>query len=125
MNRPGIAILAAVVLSVVVSANAQPVVYNAGFEAPVVGAGSNLQNPTVAQQGGAGWDFAGLLTGIADDTVFWGLPSPEGVQAAYMQIGGDEVAQTISGFEIGKTYTVSWIEAARPGYTVQRQRHWQ
>ena len=114
-----------VMVTVFVWAEAVPVVYNNSFEFPTF---SEIQDPskhivtcpTLAQQGGRGWNFInahGAGAGIAARwSIFVGqAPAQDGKNVGFVWQYDDAISQTISGFEAGKTYTVSWWEQARAG----------
>jgi RHS repeat-associated protein len=87
------------------------VIPNSGFEAPAVGAGSFQYSPT-----GGNWTFGGG-TGISangSDFTFGNPGAPEGSQVAFIQFGSDDVfSQSLSGFQTGVSYTVSFAAAQR------------
>ena len=123
-----IVIVLLVVVIIDASSIAAPVVYNQSFELPVVPVpgGDDTEaeyEPTLTQQGGAGWDFEigpyGLHSGITQNRSGFTavLSAPDGFQQGFMWSTGDTIAQTIYGFEVGKTYIIKWWEAARPGTT--------
>ena len=84
---------------------------NGGFEAPdAVGA-------TALEGSHDNWDYnVGFQNGVIDQnnpTFCPALAAAEGDQFAYLWVPGNEIAQTINDFEIGKTYPIVWSEAAR------------
>lgn len=112
-------LLAALALVGAAVASATPIVYNASFEEPFTP--DQIWEPDLASQGGAGWDFypGAFHAGIVrqDHLNFApGLYADDGEQFGSLWCGGDEIAQYISGFTIGETYTVSWAEAGRLNY---------
>jgi RHS repeat-associated protein len=85
-------------------------VANFGFESPAVGAGSFQYAPT-----GGAWTFAagGGLTGN-NSGFTGGLAAPEGSQAAFLQAGSASyISQSISGFQAGTNYIVTFAAAQR------------
>ena len=98
---------------------ASPIVYNASFEVPDTP--NEWWEPTLADQGGTGWDFFGgaFHAGVAQDNnaAFAAFDAVDGTQMGSLWCGGDEIAQTIHGFVIGQTYQIEWSERARQGYT--------
>lgn len=101
---------------------AEVILGNASFERPDTlaspyGAGFVI-DPSLAEQGGNGWEFSSTqFAGITHELgpyIAGVLPASDGNQVAYMQTGGHEIAQTITGFQIGQAYVVSWAEARRP-----------
>lgn len=57
---------------------------NAGFELPNLG-GSYQYLPSVAAQGGLGWQFLGVYSGIAANGSGFGVQGATGSQAAFLQ----------------------------------------
>ncbi|RKX34514.1 MAG: hypothetical protein DRP64_20020, partial [Verrucomicrobia bacterium] len=98
---------------------ATPILYNASFEMPDTA--TVTWEPNLAAQGGQGWDFSagGFHAGVmqANYAVHADFDAAEGEQMGSMWRGGDEIAQTMGGFVIGETYTISWSERAKQGYT--------
>jgi RHS repeat-associated protein len=85
---------------------------NAGFETPALGAGAYQYNPT-----GASWTFAGNSGVTSNGSGFtWNNPNaPEGNQVAFLQGGSPAaISQSISGFQAGVTYTLTFSAAQRP-----------
>ncbi len=97
---------------------AVPIVANGGFEDYVLEPNSFEYTPN--GQPNVGWTFSGS-TGLSRNLSAWQLGdpvvpvphvyAPEGNQIAFMQ--GSTLSQTISGFELGVTYSVSWLEQTR------------
>jgi RHS repeat-associated protein len=85
---------------------------NAGFETPALGAGAYQYGPT-----GAAWTFAGG-SGVSNNGsgFTWANPNaPEGNQVGFLQGGSASViSQSISGFQAGVTYTLTFSAAQRP-----------
>jgi len=65
------------------------------------------------------WTYGGN-SGVANENTPWfaGTP-PDGNQAAFCQQTSCSISQTISGFTVGDSYTVSFYEAGRPGYSAE------
>jgi RHS repeat-associated protein len=87
------------------------VIPNPGFEAPALGAGNFQYSPT-----GGSWTFGGGTGISANGSGFTsGNPgAPQGGQVAFIQFGSDDVFyQSLSGFQAGVTYTVSFFAAQR------------
>jgi RHS repeat-associated protein len=87
------------------------VIPNSGFEAPALGAGNFQYSPT-----GGSWTFGGGTGISANGSGFTsGNPgAPEGGQVAFIQFGSNDVFfQTLSGFQTGVNYTVSFFAAQR------------
>jgi len=80
---------------------------NGGFETPSLGSGNHQYNPT-----GASWTFGGTCGILANNSAFANPNAPEGVQAAFVQ-GFGTISQTLSGFTVGNTYTLSFRTAQR------------
>lgn len=95
-----------------------PTVFNSSFEAPDTV--NEDWAPSLAAQGGAGWDFTvSPQAGVVQDNnvAYADFAAAAGTQMGTIWTPGAEIAQTISGFEIGETYTISWSERARQSYT--------
>ncbi|MEK7954169.1 beta strand repeat-containing protein [Luteolibacter soli] len=92
---------------------ASPAVPNFSFETPGLGGGAYSYNPT-----GGSWTFSGTPgngSGIAANGSGFSNPNaPHGSQIAFVQNLGT-ITQTLSGFTSGKTYTLSYLAAQRPG----------
>lgn len=87
------------------------------FQEPWLSQGAIAQQPTLADQGGSGWEFV-PLTGITSQYgafVANAFPAASGTQFAYLQTGNKEFAQTYHGFTPGRDYEITWHEARRPG----------
>jgi beta-fructofuranosidase len=116
------------VVGTVVSLEAEPIVQNYSFETPEFGdfwlttpAGTGtVDQPTLEQQGGLGWTCVkayGAGAGITaqGSSLVGDKPAQDGRNVGFMWQLDDSISQTIRGFEIGKTYTISWWEQARSG----------
>lgn len=91
-----------------VAHRAVPVVAQGNFEEPVLPGSPGFQyNPPGTVWAGNGFAYSRSNLG------FGGAPR-EGDQAVALQ-GGATIAQTISGFEVGRQYVLAWSEADRPG----------
>ncbi|MCW1883890.1 Ig-like domain-containing protein [Luteolibacter flavescens] len=94
---------------------ASPAIPNFSFETPSVGSGSGAYTYTPA---GGSWTFGGSPgngSGIAANGSGFSSPAaPHGSQVAFIQSLGT-LSQTLSGFTTGKTYTLSYHAAQRPG----------
>lgn len=93
------------------SGSADVRIANYGFETPAVGAGSFQYAPT-----GASWTFAGGAGVTGNSSGFTGglNIAPEGSQAAFVQGGsGSTISQTVSGFQNGRSYIVTFAAAQR------------
>lgn len=94
---------------------AVPTVADGGFENPVQPDG-NFKQAAGAGGGdltGSEWTFLGG-GGITDNGSVFGPPdAPEGSQAAILQGGTAEFSTTVSGFEAGVTYSLSFEAAGR------------
>lgn len=92
---------------------ATPVLANASFETPEVGAGFQYQPAA------AGTTF-GPASGIAGNGSAWGFaPAPDGDQVAFVQSGGGNagtMSLTASGLTAGIAYTLSFHTTQRPGF---------
>jgi RHS repeat-associated protein len=84
---------------------------NPGFETPNVGGGRFLYAPA-----GAAWAFTGG-TGLSGNSSAFtsGNPvAPEGAQVAFLQGGsGSHFSQSVTGFQTGTSYTISFRAAQR------------
>src|SRR5262249_21694692 len=101
-------------VTAVSSANADVTVPNAGFETPVVGAGAFQYTPA-----GGSWTFVGGagITGNGSGFTSGNPPAPEGGQVAFLQVGsGSTISQTLSGFQAGVSYTVTFYAAQRGNF---------
>ncbi len=100
--------------SVQISA-ATPAIPNFSFEAPNIGTGSGSYqyNPS-----GGSWSFSGSPgngSGLAGNGSGFNNPNaPAGTQTAFVQSLGT-VTQALSGFTPGRTYTLGYFAAQRPG----------
>ncbi|HWZ41886.1 MAG TPA: RHS repeat-associated core domain-containing protein [Candidatus Saccharimonadales bacterium] len=86
-------------------------VANSGFELPAVGAGNFQYGPS-----GGSWTFSGQVGVSANGSGFTsGNPAaPEGSQVAFIQNGAASViSQSLSGFQAGVSYAVSFYAAQR------------
>jgi hypothetical protein len=114
--RQSFGLLAALVVGTFVPpAVADPVPANNSFEKPDLGTGvfSYQYNVTIAQQGGAGWNFVGTSGIAANNSAFNVSNAPDGHQAGFLQQNGT-FSQTVSGFA-ADTYTLSFFAEGRPG----------
>lgn len=96
---------------------AVPTVADGGFENAVQPAGDFKQayGAGGGDLSGSAWTFAGG-GGITDNGSAFGPPTaPEGSQAAILQGGTAEFSTTVSGFEAGVTYSLSFEAAGRSG----------
>jgi RHS repeat-associated protein len=87
------------------------VIPNSGFETPAMGTGNFQYSPT-----GGSWTFGGGTGISANGSAFTsGNPgAPQGGQVAFIQFGSDDVfSQSLSGFQTGVSYTVSFSAAQR------------
>jgi RHS repeat-associated protein len=87
------------------------VIPNSGFETPALGAGNFQYSPT-----GGSWTFGGGTGISANGSGFTsGNPgAPDGSQVAFIQMGSNDVfSQSLSGFQTGVSYTVSFSAAQR------------
>ncbi|HEY9284951.1 MAG TPA: RHS repeat-associated core domain-containing protein [Pyrinomonadaceae bacterium] len=92
-------------------AAAAATVGNAGFEAPVVGAGGYLYNPS-----GGAWAFAGGsgVSGNGSPFTAGNPAAPQGTQVAYVQGGSSShVSQQVTGLQTGVSYAVTFKAAQR------------
>ncbi|RYX86527.1 glycosyl transferase family 2 [bacterium] len=84
-----------------------------GFETPQIGVGNYKYAPS-----GSAWTFGGVsLNGsglVANGSGFNNPQSVEGGQAAFVQ-GNGAISQKLTGLVPGKTYTISFVAAQRPG----------
>jgi RHS repeat-associated protein len=87
------------------------VIPNSSFETPALGTGNFQYSPT-----GGSWTFGGGTGISANGSGFTsGNPgAPQGGQVAFIQFGSDDVfSQSLSGFQAGVSYTVSFSAAQR------------
>src|SRR5258708_6764472 len=97
------------------SARADVFPANASFETPNVSGSFFEYNPSIAEQGGAGWTFLNLSGITAGQVGFAGPAAPNGAQYAFLQNANgstSQIAQTVSGFTDG-TYTLSFFASFR------------
>ena len=91
-----------------------PTIANYSFEVPSIGGGSYRYYPT-----GGSWTFAGASPSgsglVANGSGFSNPNAPLGTQTAFVQEYGT-ISQVLSGFIPGKTYTLTYSAAQRPGY---------
>jgi hypothetical protein len=93
-----------------------PTIPNFSFETPGLGTGigSYQYNPS-----GASWTFDGASPNgsgiVGNGSAFNNPNAPLGTQAAFVQAYGT-ISQSLSGFIPGKTYTLTYAAAQRPGY---------
>ncbi len=99
-----------------------PPIPNFSFETPSIGSGNNLYNPS-----GGSWTFTGASPNgsglIGNGSGFSNPNAPLGVQAAFVQELG-KISQTLSGFIPGKTYTIAYSAAQRPGSNQHGGESW-
>jgi hypothetical protein len=90
-------------------------VLNNSFESPAYGNGGYQYLGGLVDS----WTYGGG-SGVANENSPWfaGTP-PDGNQAAFCQQTSCSISQTISGFTVGDSYTVSFYEAGRPGYSAE------
>lgn len=94
---------------------ATPAIPNFSFETPNIGTGSGSYqyNPS-----GGSWTFSGSGgngSGLAGNGSGFNNPNaPHGTQTSFVQSFGT-ITQSLSGFTPGKTYTLSYFAAQRPG----------
>jgi hypothetical protein len=90
-----------------------PVIPNFSFELPGIGAGNYRYSPS-----GGSWTFGGTSPSgsglVANGSGFSNPSAPLGLQAAFVQEHG-RISQTLSGFIPGRTYTLTYAAAQRPG----------
>ena len=103
------------------SAQAQAV-SNFGFENPIIGSGNYSYNPN-----GGFWVFSGAAGSgsgiVANGSGFSNPNAPEGTQAAFVQSYGS-IAQTLSGFTPGTSYTITYSAAQRSGASQHGGESW-
>ncbi|GAA5117873.1 hypothetical protein JIN84_16765 [Luteolibacter yonseiensis] len=104
---------------------ATPAIPNFSFETPNIGTGggSYRYNPS-----GATWIFSAQSgnsgSGIAGNgSAFNNADAPLGTQAGIVQALGS-ISQTVSGFTVGKTYTLNFSAAQRGGASQQGGQTW-
>jgi RHS repeat-associated protein len=83
-------------------------VANYGFESPSVGYGNFQYGPT-----GGAWTFASAGVSAAGSGFTSGTTVPEGAQVAFLQGAGSIISQSISGFQAGTNYVVTFAAAQR------------
>jgi len=82
---------------------------NSGFEAPSVGATGFQYGPA-----GGSWTFSGAGVTGNNSGFTGGIAAPEGSQAAFLQGGNlSIISQTVSGFQSGTNYIVTFAAAQR------------
>ncbi|HWX55736.1 MAG TPA: RHS repeat-associated core domain-containing protein [Verrucomicrobiae bacterium] len=82
-----------------------------GFETPSVGSGGSAYqyDPT-----GSSWTFTGGAGLTGNNSGFTSNQvAPEGQQVAFLQAAGGSISQSLSGFQAGASYTVSFQAAQR------------
>jgi hypothetical protein len=90
-----------------------PIIADPSFETPYLGTGGATEfvyNPT-----GTGWTFT-YNTGIANQNSGFeaNIGAPDGTQFAFMQSGiPGTISQTVTGFTVGASYTLSFFDSAR------------
>jgi hypothetical protein len=89
-----------------------PAIPNFSFELPNLGTGNYRYGPS-----GGSWSFNGASPSgsgiVANGSAFSNPNAPLGLQAAFLQERGS-IAQTLSGFIPGRTYTLTYSAAQRP-----------
>ncbi len=95
---------------------------NFGFELPSIGSGNHQYNPIGGYWifGGGGGNGSGIL---ANGSAFSNPNAPEGGQAAFVQSYG-VIAQTLSGFVPGNSYTITYAAAQRSGSSQNGGESW-
>ena len=94
------------------NSNVTITVPNAGFETPVVGAGAFQYGPT-----GGSWTFVSGISGNGSGFTSGNPAAPEGVQVAFLQGGSsNSISQSLSGFQAGVSYTVTFRAAQRGNF---------
>ncbi|MES2659619.1 MAG: Ig-like domain-containing protein [Verrucomicrobiota bacterium] len=92
---------------------ATPTIQNASFENP--GVNGFQYNPS-----GGSWTFNGASPNgsgiVANGGAFGNAASPLGTQAGFVQSYAT-ISQTLSGFIVGRTYTLAYSAAQRPGWS--------
>ena len=102
----------AALISAAVPAHAGVIFFD-GFEAPsVAGAPGGF---TYGGGDAAGATFTGGAGLQANGSAFGYSAAPEGVQTAHIQ-STESVTETVNGLTAGKTFTLSFFAAQRPGY---------
>ena len=93
-----------------------------GFETPSIGSGNYSYNPS-----GGFWTFSGASGNgsgiVANGSGFSNPNAPEGVQAAFVQSNG-VIAQVLSGFAPGTSYTITYSAAQRSGASQNGGESW-
>jgi RHS repeat-associated protein len=112
------AINAGSLVTAVSTTNSNVTVPNSGFETPVIGAGSFQYGPT-----GGTWSFVGGgISGNGSGFTSGNPAAPEGVQVAFLQGGAtSSISQTLSGFQTGVSYTVTFKAAQRGNFSTGGQ----
>ncbi len=90
-----------------------PIVANPSFEAAPIPPGFPGYTATIT-----GWTLGGGGHGInpaADNSAPFlnGLPVPDGARVAFIQGSGGTLSQAVSGFDVGRTYVVTYAENER------------
>jgi|GEM_PF-3433233 len=90
-----------------------PVVANASFEDPPIPPGFPGYQAVIS-----GWTLTGGGHGInpsqdGSAPFLNGLPVPHGSRVAFMQGGGSAISQSVSGFEVGKIYQLTYAQNER------------
>jgi hypothetical protein len=106
-------LIAFCVLAATAFANPGPPCNDKDFETHIVG---NFQyNPVNSDNS---WDFFDSSGVAREGGSFPGsLQADDGVNMAFLQEDGAEIAQTISGWSSGSVYHICWSEASRQGYS--------
>ncbi len=100
----------------VIVTRAVPLITNFNFEVPALAANSFVYAPNGTS--GVGWSFTSQAGVSRNGSGFQGggVTAPEGNQISLLQ-QVSTMSQTISGFEVGVAYSLSFFEAARSGGT--------
>lgn len=113
MSHPIRSVLASAFLALAGAgyAVAQPVVVNAGFEAPVLSSathsyhGGYINAAESADLSGHGWNYTGSTGVVREGDVFFALAETSGVAAGFLQSSFGEpyssIAQSVAGFTSG------------------------
>jgi hypothetical protein len=86
-----------------------PAFNDPGFEQPPVGTGSSAYqyDPT-----GAPWTYTGIAGVVGNGSAFGDPTAPQGTQAAFLQMGGGSISQSVN-FQAGGTYAITFMAAQR------------
>lgn len=91
--------------------NAAPIIGNASFETPDLSSGQFEYAPVL----GTPWVYANAGIGSNGPGGFFIPTTPDGDQAAFLQTNVGSISQSVSGFEVGVSYTLSFYLAKRTG----------